>query len=320
MLTSNNTDVYTDINSLTGLRKDARQDPQASLRKVARQFESMYLKMMLKSMRDASGGDPLFDSSDNEVYRDMYDNQLALSMSEHGGIGLADMLVRQLQHDLPKAPHAADGKTPVVDVTSPAVAKTASASPVSTHAAATSLTTVALADRDSAAMPERFASPEEFIEKVWPLAEQAGRELQVPPHAVLAQAALESGWGQHVTTSASGSNTHNLFNIKADADWKGPKVVIDTVEYDHGVAKRQKAAFRAYGSYAEAFRDYVRFLKSNPRYQAALHQSQSAEDFARNLHLAGYATDPAYAHKLIDIMQRQVPGSPQSAFLAAAQG
>ena len=134
----------------------------------------------------------------------------------------------------------------------------------------------------------------------------------------MAQAALETGWGRHINQSANGISSHNVFNIKADAGWKGPKVVVDTLEFEHGVAKRQKAAFRAYASYADCFRDYVHFLKSNPRYAQALHESDSAEEFARNLHSAGYAKDPAYADKLINIMQREVKGSPQSDFLAAS--
>jgi len=298
-------DVYTDFTSLTALRKDARKDPQASLRKIAHQFESLYIKMMLKSMRDASLGDPLFDSNTSKVYRDMFDNQLAIDMSDHGGIGLADMLVKQLQRYVPhdakasQTPHAlhAIQRMPVMPV-----------SPKAPQAPQ------AQADK----LPVRFDSQAQFIEKIWPLAEQAGKELNVPPQAVMAQAALESGWGQHINKSANGVSSYNLFNIKADASWKGPRVVVDTLEFDHGVAKRQKAAFRAYASYADCFRDYVKFLKANPRYSEALAAGSDAEKFARNLHLSGYATDPAYADKLMDIMQREVKGSPRSDYLASS--
>jgi flagellar protein FlgJ len=293
MQATNSPDVYTDFSSLTALRKDARKDPEAVLRKVARQFESLYIKMMLKSMRDASFGDPIFDSDNSKMYRDMFDNQLAIDMSDHGGIGLANMLVRQLQRYVP-GDHKGDAHMPV---------RATQSTVMPTHAEV---------------LPARFSSQAEFIEKIWPLAEQAAKDLNVPPQAVMAQAALESGWGQHVNMSPAGVSSHNLFNIKADASWKGPKVVVDTLEFEHGVAKRQKAAFRAYASYADCFRDYVQFLKSNPRYAQALTESNSAEEFAHNLHLSGYATDPAYADKLIDIIQRPVPGSPQSAFLAAS--
>ena len=292
MQATTSSDIYTDFSSLTALRKDARKDPEASLRKVAHQFESLYIKMMLKSMRDASLGDPLFDSDTSKVYRDMFDNQLAIDMSDHGGVGLADMLVRQLHRYIPN--HHPDAQ--------PA------------HA----VQRIPLAAVKVETLPGRFTSQSQFIAKIWPLAEEAAKELDVPPQAVMAQAALESGWGRHVSQLPQGVSSHNLFNIKADASWKGPRVVVDTLEFEHGVAKRQKAAFRAYASYADCFRDYVHFLKSNPRYADALAKSDNAEEFAHNLHQAGYATDPAYAGKMIDIMQREVTGSPQSAFLAAS--
>lgn len=283
---------YTDFSGLTALRREAHQDPQANLRKVARQFESLYLKIMLKSMREASLGDPLFDSNSSDIYRDMFDNQIALQMSDHGGIGLADMLVRQLQQQVPAKPASiSQSDLPPAPVEAPA---------------------------PQAALPARFSTQEQFITHIWPLAEAAGQKLGVAPQAIMAQAALETGWGKHISQSTAGVSSHNLFNIKADARWQGPTVTVDTLEYDNGVARRQKAVFRAYDSYADSVRDYVDFLQSNPRYQQALHESDSAEDFAHNLHQAGYATDPAYARKLIDIMQREVTGSPQSDFLATS--
>jgi len=213
-------------------------------------------------------------------------------MSDQGGIGLADMLVQQLQQHAPAKPANSD------HVSLPRGTANAPAT--------------------QSVIPGRFDSQEGFIENIWPLAEQAGQELGVPPHVIMAQAALETGWGKHIAQSASGHSSHNLFNIKADERWQGPKVVVDTLEYDNGIARRQKSAFRAYNSYADSVRDYVDFLKTNPRYERTLTKSETAEDFAHNLHQAGYATDPAYARKLIDIMQREVPGSPQSDFLAAS--
>jgi flagellar protein FlgJ len=289
-------DIYTDFSALTALRRDARKNPEAALRKVAKQFESMYIKMMLKSMRQASMGDPLFDSDAAKMYRSMFDNQLAIDLSNHGGFGLAKMLMQQLQHYIPgQHPHGNQ-----ISRISPAIHPEPQ---VHTKAQVS---------------PVRFKSKQQFVETVWPLAKQAAKALNVPAKAILAQAALESGWGRHVSQSAGGINSHNLFNIKADDGWRGPKVIVDTLEFEHGVAKRQKAAFRAYASYADCFHDYVKFLKSNPRYQQALAESKSAEDFARKLHQAGYATDPAYADKLIDIMQRNVPASSATPLLAAS--
>lgn len=296
MQATSSPDIYTDFSALTALRRDARKDPEVALHKVAKQFESMYIKMMLKSMRQASMGDPLFDSDAGKMYRSMFDNQLAIDLSNHGGFGLAKMLMQQLQRYIP-------GKHPHGDQVS-RISHAIHSEP-QVHA-------------KPQVSPVQFKSRKQFVEKVWPLAKQAAKALNVPAKAILAQAALESGWGRHITQSVSGINSHNLFNIKADDSWKGPKVVVDTLEFDHGVAKRQKAAFRSYASYADCFRDYVKFLKSNPRYQQALADTRSAEDFARKLHQAGYATDPAYADKLIDIMQRNVPGSLATPLLAAS--
>lgn len=291
-----NPDVYTDFSALTALRKDARKDPAQALQKVAKQFESMYIKMMLKSMRKASMGDPMFDSDAGKMYRDMFDNQLAINLSEHGGFGLAKMLMQQLQRYIPgKHPHA-----PMMSHTTDAIRP-----PVQAQA-------------KHEVLPDKFESPKQFVRKMWPLAQHAAKELDVPAKAILAQAALETGWGQHINRTATGHSSHNLFNIKANAGWKGPRAVVSTLEFDHGVAKRQKAAFRAYDSYADCFRDYVNFLKSNPRYRQVLAESQSAEDFAHKLHEAGYATDPAYANKLIDIMQRKVPEQHAAGQLAAS--
>lgn len=286
------TQIYTDFTGFDALRREARDDPQASLREVARQFESLYIQMMLKSMRDASLGDPLFDSNSSEVYRDMFDKQMSMQMSRQKGIGLADMLVRQLQASSPAKTGPVDGETLPPRAVAPAAVR-------------------------PAAEPAQFTSQAEFIEHVWPLAEQAADELGVPPQAILAQAALETGWGKHVSRDAAGRSSYNLFNIKADSRWSGPRVVVDTLEYTDGVAAREKAAFRAYGSYAESVRDYVDFLRGNPRYEHALHNSASADEFAANLQDAGYATDPEYAQKLVNIMQREITGAPQSDYLLA---
>lgn len=292
----NNPDVYTDFSALTALRRDARKDPEQALKKVAKQFESLYIKMMLKSMRKASMGDPLFGSDAGKMYRDMFDNQLAIDLSDHGGFGLAKMLMQQLQRYIPgKHPHAVM-TSHVTGFIRP---------PEQTHV-------------KQEIQPQQFSSPKQFVRKIWPLAQHAAKELHVPAKAILAQAALETGWGQHINQAANGRSSHNLFNIKADASWKGRKVVVNTLEFEHGVAKRQTAAFRAYDSYADCFRDYVKFLKSNPRYHQVLADSQSAEDFAHKLREAGYATDPAYANKLIDIMQRNVPDRHATGTLAAS--
>lgn len=286
---------YTDFSRFTEMRRDAQQDPDASLREVAKQFESLYIQMMLKSMRDASPGDPLFDSHSSEVYRDMFDKQISLQMSQDRGIGLADMLVRQLQAATGKAQANPNNNISHVE-TVPVIKPTQE---VATES-----------------LPGSFDSKGEFVDALWPLAEQAAEQLGTTPQVLLAQAALETGWGRHIQQRPDGQSSFNLFNIKADQRWTGPKLTIDTLEYKDGIAMRQKAAFRSYTSFAESFRDYVSFIKSSPRYQEAINNAGDATTFARKLHEAGYATDPEYSSKWLRILDGGVVSTPQSEFLA----
>lgn len=288
MLNNPTAQVYTDFSSFARMRRDARVDPQSTLQEVARQFESIYIQMMLKSMRSASLGDPFFDSHSSEVYRDMFDKQLSLQMSQERGIGLADMLIKQLQQYMPNA--ASDENVSKVNTIYEPVA----------------------IEKLSA----RFNSQSEFIDKLWPMAEEAADELGTTPQVLLSQAALETGWGKHTQQLPNGTSSYNLFNIKADERWSGPKLNVNTLEYVDGIARRQRAAFRVYSSYEESFRDYVDFIKSNPRYRDALEHAGDDEAFARKLHAAGYATDPAYADKWLNILERGVVSTPQTEYLA----
>ena len=269
---------YNDFAGLASLRARSGQGDPKVLREVARQFESLFTSMMLKSMRDASMGDPLFDSDSERAYRDMFDQQMAVEMSRGKGLGIADMLVRQLSGTV----RATVPPTPEVLPLRPAdrtdtVARTAGD------------------DFDP-------ATPEEFVRGIWPHARDAARELGVDPRSIVAQAALETGWGKHMIRGEDGSNGNNLFGIKADPSWSGRRISVSTLEYENGVARRQRDWFRAYGSVAEGFRDYVDFLKGSTRYQPALAAGGDAAAFAEGLQRAGYATDPAYAEKIRGIM------------------
>ncbi|MBI3560093.1 MAG: flagellar assembly peptidoglycan hydrolase FlgJ [Gammaproteobacteria bacterium] len=278
MQASSTTPVYTDFTGIAKLRAEAHQDPQGSLREVARQFEGLYLQMMLKSMREASFGDPLFDSSSGDMYRDMFDKQLTLQMTQGKGLGLAELMVQQLRRQSAAADSSARRQTFAATTTPPSL---------------------------------RLTSQEEFRRELLPAAQTAAKQLGTTPEVLLAQAALETGWGQHTPRCADGSNSHNLFNIKADASWKGKQAEVDTVEYQHAVALRQHASFRAYGSYAEAFTDYAKFIQSNPRYIQALAHADDADHYIQHIHAAGYATDPDYAAKWRRVLQeRFAPDKP----------
>ena len=208
MLQPTNTQAITDFASFADLRREARDDPQATLRAVAQQFESLYLNMMLKSIRDASFGDPLFDSNNSSMYRDMYDNQIALHMSQQKGIGLADMLVKQLQQNVPVAKEEAT----VVEESA-----ALQALPAITQMQAKPL---AASQPD----PVHFESQQAFVETMMPYAESAAQELGVSPQVLIAQAALETGWGNHTQKLPNGKSSYNLFNIKADQRWSGSKL------------------------------------------------------------------------------------------------
>ena len=278
---------YADFQGMASLRARAKHDPQAALREVAGQFESLFLEQVLKSMRSASMGEGLFESDQTQMYQEMWDKQLAKDISSGRGLGLADMLVHQLGGQA--APPQSPSQTLAVRQ-----AVGASGGGDSGVAAA-----------DGARADEwRPESPDEFIRELWPRAQGAAAELGVAPEVLVAQAALETGWGRSVSRGADGASSHNLFNIKADRRWDGDHVTISTLEYRDGVAVRERADFRAYGSFEESFRDYVDFLRANPRYRDALANAGDPQAYIQGLQDAGYATDPRYAEKIGSILAR----------------
>lgn len=298
------TGVYTDFSGLARLRNEARSENPETLRKVARQFESIFLQMTLKSMREAGFGDDLMNSDKSLFYRDMYDKQLALHLAEKSRIGLADLIVKQLGGEV-KNPMPVQGRDLADYRRHPEFPAHRQASGAATAnlkmAAGRSRTGVphAVDGRDS--FP---GSPAAFVEKLRPYAVEAADDLGVHPGILLAQAALESGWGKRMIRHTDGSNSHNLFGIKADKRWAGAQIRVPTLEYSDGIAQKRHAAFRSYSDYAESFRDYVNFLRTNPRYQEALARGENPAGFIGSLQKAGYATDPDYAAKVMRIFRQ----------------
>lgn len=291
-------DVYTDFQGLAGLRAESQKNDPETLRKVAGQFEALFIQMMLKSMRDASLGEGLMDSEHVKTYQSMFDQQIALDLSKRSSLGLADMMVRQLspKGSVPEA-EPDTGRMPVgslTAVTPQLVMPAARPRPAETSASEN-------LERGSAD-EWRPDTPEHFVKQLWPHAQRAADELGTAPELLIAQAALETGWGQHVIRGQDGRSSFNLFGIKADASWQGARVSTETVEFRDGLMRRERAPFRAYTSLEESFSDYVSFLKTNPRYQRALDQAGDAPAFAQALSEAGYATDPAYHGKIERIM------------------
>lgn len=271
--------LVADPGSLAAVRKQARSQDLAALEQTARQFESLLTKMMLKSMREANQtfGADLFGSSQQDLYQDMFDDQLSLQLAGGRGLGLADLLVQQLSRStLATAAHRSD----------PAAAL--SPNPAPTRAPRT----------DPHAQPAGVpTAKQDFVRSLLPLAREAGQRLGVDPAALVAQAALETGWGRAVP-SAAGSSSCNLFGIKAGASWNGASVDVSTREFEAGVPVRKVERFRAYASAAASFQDYAAMLGKSPRYAAAVGTGSDVTAFASALQQGGYATDPDYAQKL----------------------
>jgi len=297
------TDVYTDIQGLSKLRAQARDNSEETLREVAGQFEALFIQMMLKSMRDANLGEGLLDSQHSRTYQSMYDKQIAIDLSKRQGLGLADMMVRQLSRS---AEFESDDSAAAAPFGSAHHGLLKSAQGETTPAgkvnAAEGSREGPLEGKVNAAPDWKPDSPEAFVKELWPYAQRTARDLGTRPELLLAQAALETGWGQHVIRGTDGSNSFNLFGIKADTRWQGERAVTETIEFEDGLMRKQRASFRAYASLADSFSDYADFLKTNPRYREALNRAADAPSFARALAEAGYATDPDYSGKINRIM------------------
>ena len=287
----------------------------ARVEEAARGLEQQFAQILIKSMRDASMGDPML--GDNTTYREMYDQQLAKTLTQGRGLGLAPAIVRQLEKSTTPSPATPAGSGALPLQRAPATPLPLSTTPSglplaaglragsltlapSTHGVSLSAITPPLAPPPTAACdadaPLDCSSPEAFVRSVWPHAQRTAAALGVPAKALVAQAALETNWGKRL----AGGGSHNLFGIKAGAQWLGDKVSAATHEFVDGVRVAQHAAFRAYHSAADSFADYANLL-SGPRYAAARGTGEDTHRFAQALQRAGYATDPSYAAKIAAI-------------------
>ena len=312
--------VYTDFQGLHALKTQARTDKRAALEQVAEQFESLFLAEMLKSMRQAgeafSEGNYL-NSNESKTYRDMFDQQVSLSMANGAGTGLAEALVRQLSRQIPgmdsSGEKMAAHKSTLADYdrSLPAISKELPEQLSQVKALSEAAPSLAEPKADGSpaqsvgnALPATFESAEQFVGKLMPVAEKVAKESGIDPKLMIAQAALETGWGRHMIEGDGNEPSYNLFGIKADSRWSGDAVTITTTEFRGGVPMKERADFRAYDDYEASFRDYVDFLQNNPRYKDVLSSADQPEVFADKLQEAGYATDPEYGSKIRSIMNR----------------
>lgn len=382
--------AYSDLNRLSNLKVGKDRDSEANIKKVAQEFESLFLNQMLKAQRQAneafSDGN-FMNSNAAKTYQQMYDQELSVKMSKEGGIGLADVLARQMSK-MQKGTHKANpfaqadqasaitssngvGATAASDTSSktltsnavkelPPVDKlrddskminkrrlslpgsltdrllagivpttttgvaggaTADGKPLaqndwlaanntSNKADLRAVTGVDASTGRRLAQPPlapgkaAFKSADEFIATMLPMAKEAAAKIGVDPAYLVAQAALETGWGKSIIRDQDGSSSHNLFGIKAAGSWQGESARALTTEYKGGQAVKEAAKFRSYDSFQDSFNDYVSFLQNNDRYDDALDATANPKQFVRELQQAGYATDPQYANKVAQIAKQ----------------
>lgn len=296
-----------DVQSAQDLRGQFAKNPQEGLKAAAQQFETMFLQMVMKSMRDTVPDDGMLNSEQSKFYTSLLDQQMAQNLSSTGkGVGFAKLIEQQLGRTMVAPPS---------ETNAAAAANTAAnnlplaASDVRHLQYKTVLgnlpTSAAYPRADVTAAPavsvDVPASSKEFVNRVWPHAVEASRSTGVPPQFLVAHSALESGWGRSEIRRADGSPSYNLFGIKAGKNWSGATADATTTEYVNGQPQQSVERFRAYGSYEEAFRDYANLLRNNARFSAVI-GSQDGTEFAKRLQQAGYATDPMYADKLSRII------------------
>lgn len=345
--------AFTDLTALRRLDRTSA----ATLPAVARQFEAMFVDLMLQAAHEATrvlaAGNP-FQSNETDLHEEMLNHQLALDMAEHGGIGLAPLLMRQLgagvAHATATATATADG-APLARDGSMAATRTAVSAGKALHAAAAPLALpgathpafviprtandglpLAPATRPALPLPaavrarlapvaapapavgggaaaangagtaSAWGSPVEFVRAVLPVIEKVTQGTPISPLAVLAQAALETGWGKSVIGAGQGRSSFNLFGVKADAQWRGAATVVSTLEFIGGVPQLQRAVFRTYDDVEHAVQDFVQKLQGSARYADALSAAGEPKAYAREIGRAGYATDPQYAQKLSRVL------------------
>lgn len=290
-----NNGLAIDSKGFGDLRQSARAGSPEALKTTAVQFEAMFVNMMMKSMREATPQDGMFDNQQTKMFTTMLDQQTSQDIAKKG-IGLADVLVRQLSKTLQQQDVSAGDPMARALLDQAKLQRSIEASGGAS----------AMAGKASAAAADKPAHVRAFQDKLTSHAEEASRASGIPAKFMLGQAALESGWGRREIKGRDGSNSHNLFGIKAGPDWKGRVVETATTEYVNGKPQVRVEKFRAYDSYADSFKDYARLITKNPRYEKALAAANStdAAGFARNLQNAGYATDPNYATKLASIIKR----------------
>ncbi|MGB5328117.1 MAG: flagellar assembly peptidoglycan hydrolase FlgJ [Gammaproteobacteria bacterium] len=331
MSISNQTDFFLDFQQFKDLKVQARGHSDDAASAVAQQFEGLFVQQMLAAMRSAAKIDSGQDSSYMDFYQDMYDKQLAQTVAGQERLGFSRLILRHMpgresgeventgavepaanleyikpstksaaglemiNPSIKPAPHEADSEITVADA---AVLATSKSPVVVSRVVADDFAEVDRMERVNSG----WQSADHFIADILPQAQSAAKSLGVSAELLLAQSALETGWGKHTIKFADGRSSNNLFGIKAGADWQGDSLQKTSLEHQDGILQNRVSSFRAYATPAQSLADYVDFIKTNPRYQQALQHAGDDQAYIREIHNAGYATDPLYADKIIGIL------------------
>jgi flagellar protein FlgJ len=290
-----------DTKSLGNLKQSAAAGSPEALRGAATQFEAMFINMMMKSMRAATPAEGMTDSEQTKTFTTMLDGQMSQNLAKRG-MGLADMLVRQMSSQTANAQALAiGGETGATSATAvpQALDATSPSGAIGTAFAARA----AIVNPTSTGNASQAPHVRAFQEKLAAHADEASAATGIPAKFMLGQAALESGWGKREIRNTDGSTSHNLFGIKAGPNWTGKTTTAVTTEYVNGTPVTKREKFRAYDSYADSFKDYAKVIANNPRYEKVMASGGDAASFAHGLQKAGYATDPHYATKLTRIIK-----------------
>ena len=307
---------FLDLNGLNSIRQQSNaqdsESKQAALESAAKQFEAIFMQMLLKSMRQAQEvleSDSPFNSQSTKFYRDMHDQQMAVELSNNGSLGLSELIVRQLGGDsenfTPKSLFTPENISQRISSTH-GIKDLQTADKISAINNVLSRQNLDTINKSAGVMqhtavetvPE-FKQPQDFVSALIEPAKQVERKLKVHYQVVIAQAALETGWGQKIIKTQQGQSSNNLFNIKADSRWNGDKVHKETLEYQQGAMVKKREPFRVYSNLSDSINDYINFLSNGERYQSALAKVGNVEHFLHGLQKAGYATDPNYATKIM---------------------
>ncbi len=296
-----------DANGLNNLKQAAKENSPEAIKDVAKQFEAIFMNMMLKSMREASTQDSPFDNEQSRTFTSMFDQQLSTNLSNKG-LGLADILAKQLS----KVSHAVTNTMEqAVSGESVTEQKNSFLQNIFGHDAVRNISPAPSQKTPSAKPSETHplnGNSTDFQKRMSHHAEEASRTTGIPAHLMLGQAALESGWGKREIMSPDGTSSKNLFGIKATPDWKGKVVETTTTEYIHGIKQKRVEKFRAYDSYADSFKDFANLITNNPRYRQVADNLHDIHSYAHAMQKSGYATDPHYASKLAGVIQKVVTG------------